>query len=288
MRQARRSTPRRVLPRAVAAAAAGARARAPAPAPRGYEAELAGACRRGEFGLVYQPICSMRDAAAPAFEALLRWQHPVLGAVAPELFIATAERNGLILDIGDWVFRAAADECRRLRRATGLPVRIAVNVSALQLASRAALRLWLQHLDDIGLPAEALTLEITERVMSERPQDMFEHLRQLSEAGFGISLDDFGTGYSNLAMLGHAPLDLLKLDGSLTRCLPDSPRHRAIARAVVALAHQLGIQVVAEGVEQPAQARASSELGCDFAQGYWYGRPMSAAQVERQLSQAVA
>lgn len=274
MREPRRRAPRRALSHAAATP--------------GWQAELGLARQREQFSLVYQPICGMRDATPPAFEALLRWQHPVLGAVAPESFIALAEHSGLILDIGDWVFRTAADDCLRLRRTTGQPVRIAINVSALQLASRPAMRLWLHHLHDIGLPADALTLEITERVMSQRPQDMSEHLHELSAAGLCIALDDFGTGYSNLAMLGHAPLDVLKLDGSLIRCLADSPRHRAIARSMVDLAHQLGIQVVAEGVEQAAQAWISSEMGCDFAQGFWYGRPLALAQVERQLGETVS
>ena len=296
MRQPRHLVPRRVLPRAVAGCARAARprlARADAPAApahptAGIAAELARASQRGQFRLVYQPICSMREPAPPAFEALLRWDHPWLGSVAPDDFIGLAEHNGLILDIGDWVFRSAAEECLRLRRATDLPVRVAVNVSALQLASRAAMQLWLRHLHGIGLPADALTLEITERVMSRRPEAMCEHLAELRAAGLRISLDDFGTGYSNLAMLGQAPIDTLKLDRSLTRCLADSQRHRTIARSIVELAHQLRIQVVAEGVENPAQAWISSEMGCDFAQGFWYGRPVPASQLALTARTAVA
>ncbi len=255
-------------------------------AQRGFEGELGRALQRGQFRLVYQPILRMPDGGPPQFEALLRWQHPRLGAVAPDSFIALAEDNGQILHIGDWVFRTAADECLRLRRASGQPVRIAVNVSPLQLASRSTLQLWVQYLQGIGLPAHALTLEITERVMTQRPDQVARHLRLLGDAGFRLALDDFGSGYSNLAMLGQFQLDTLKLDRSLTRCLAHSERHRTITTSIVEMAHQLRMKVVAEGVEGPAEATITSDLGCDYAQGYWYGMPLSSAQVAQRLADA--
>ncbi len=261
--------------------------RGPAPALRSaVECELGRALQRGQFRLVYQPILRLGGGGPPLFEALLRWEHPRLGAVSPESFIAMAEENGQILYIGDWVFRTAAAECLRLRRLTGQALRLSVNVSPLQLASRASLQLWIQHLQDIGLPAQALTLEITERVMSQQPRRVAEHLQLLAEAGFRIALDDFGSGYSNLAMLGQFQLDGLKLDRSLTRCLARSQRHRTITSSIVELAHQLQMQVVAEGVEEADDASITRALGCDFGQGYWFARPLSAQQVEQRLAAA--
>ena len=245
--------------------------------------ELRHAAHRGQLQLAYQPIHAMRGAAPHDFEALLRWRHPLLGEVAPERFIALAEHSGLILELGDWVFQAAAAECARLRAASGRAVRVGVNVSPLQLASRATVQLWLRHLQDIGLPADALTVEITERVMLRHPETVAGQLRLLAEAGVRIALDDFGTGYSNLAMLGQLPVHALKLDRSLTQGLVGSERHRTIARSIVGMAHGLRMEVVAEGVEQTEQAAITQELGCDFVQGYWYGRPLSPAQAEQWL-----
>ncbi len=248
--------------------------------------ELRLALRRGQLRLAYQPIHRMRGADSSSFEALLRWRHPVLGDVAPEHFIDLAEQDGLILELGDWAFRAAAAECRRLRSVSGRSVHVAINVSALQLSSRPGMQIWLRHLQDIDLPADALSVEITERVMVRHPEAVAGQLRLLADAGVRIALDDFGVGYSNLALLGQLPVHALKFDRSLTQALVDSERHRTIASSIVDMAHRLRMQVVAEGVEQTAQAAITHELGFDFAQGYWYGRPLSAAQAEQWLRAA--
>ncbi len=270
----------------VAASSAPPRRRALRPA-RGTQRqlldELRHAAHRGQLRLAYQPIQSLRGTGAPDFEALLRWNHPLFGEIAPERFIALAEQSGLILDIGDWVFRTAAAECMRLRACSGRDVRIGVNVSPLQLGSRATMQLWLQHLRDLQLPADALTVEITERVMLRHPEAVAGQLRLLADAGVRIALDDFGVGYSNLAMLGQLPVHALKLDRSLIQALVASERHRTIAGSIVGMAHRLRMQVVAEGVEQTTQAAITHELGCDFAQGWWYGRPLSAARTEQWL-----
>ncbi len=265
------------------------RRRAPRPARGGQRQlvdELRHAAHRGQLRLAYQPIHSLRGAGAPDFEALLRWHHPLLGEVAPERFIALAEHSGLILEIGDWVLRTAAADCRRLRACSGRAVRVGVNVSPLQLGSRATMQLWLQHLRELELPADALTVEITERVMLRHPEAVAGQLRLLADAGVRIALDDFGVGYSKLAMLGQLPVHALKLDRSLTQALVASERHRTIAGSMVGMAHRLRMQVVAEGVEQTTQAAITQELGCDFAQGWWYGRPLSAAQTEQWLRAA--
>ncbi|WP_297908205.1 EAL domain-containing protein [Thiomonas sp.] len=248
--------------------------------------ELRLALRRGQLRLAYQPIHRMRGADPSSFEALLRWRHPVLGDVAPEHFIDLAERSGLILEIGDWAFRAAAAECRRLRATSGRAVHVAINVSPLQLSSRTTVQLWLRHLQDIDLPPDAISVEITERVMVRHPEAAAGQLRLLADAGVRIALDDFGVGYSNLAMLGQLPVHALKFDRSLTQALVDSERHRTIACSVVDMAHRLRMQVVAEGIERTAQAALTHEMGFDFGQGYWYGRPLSAAQAEQWLRAA--
>ncbi len=273
----------------VAATAAPPRRRALRPA-RGAQRqlldELRHAAHRGQLRLAYQPIHSLRGTDTPGFEALLRWNHPRFGEVAPERFIPLAEHSGLILEIGDWVLRSAAAECKRLRACSGRAVRVGVNVSPLQLGSRATMQLWLHYLQDLGLPADALTVEITEQVMLRHPEAVAGQLRLLADAGVRIALDDFGVGYSNLAMLGQLPVHALKLDRSLTQGLVASERHRTIAGSIVGMAHRLRMQVVAEGVEQTTQAAITHELGCDFGQGWWYGRPLSAAQARQWLHAA--
>ncbi len=263
----------------------GAARRAPAHE-RMLQHELRHALARDQFHLVYQPICSVEDGATRSFEALLRWEHPSLGSIEPQRFIGLAEDSGLILDIGDWVFRAAADECLRLRRGSASEVRVGVNVTQMQLASRPTTQLWVRYLHDIGLPCEAMTLEITERTVSRWPERVADHLAQLADSGLRISIDDFGTGYSNLAMLAQLRPHSLKLDASLVQGLAACERSRTIAHAVVSMAHRLHMQVVAEGIELPAQAHISRELGCDLGQGWWYSRPLSPAQLPRRLAAA--
>ncbi len=254
-------------------------------------ARLAGELREAlparQFSLVYQPILSLRDpAAAPRkAEALLRWKHPTLGDVSPAQFIPLAETSGLIVDIGDWVFREAAAQALAWRTAGHEAFQISINKSPVQFLSERSHRVgpdWITHLRGLGLPGDALAVEITEGLLLERDEAVAERLRALREAGMAVSLDDFGTGYSSLSYLQHHEIDTLKIDRSFVAGLESGGKALSLCRAIVTMAHELGMEVVAEGVETEAQMVALREMGCDWGQGWWFGRGISAAEFEER------
>ncbi|MFG6467743.1 putative bifunctional diguanylate cyclase/phosphodiesterase [Roseateles sp. BYS87W] len=254
-------------------------------------AELREALAAGQFHLVYQPILNLREPTAPPrkAEALLRWTHPSLGDVSPAQFIPLAESSGLIVDIGDWVFREAASQARAWRGAGHGRFQISVNKSPVQFLSertRAPQADWLAHLHAIGLPGDALAVEITEGLLLERDEAVAARLRALRTAGITISLDDFGTGYSSLSYLQHHDIDTLKIDRSFVAGLEHGDKALALCRAIVTMAHELGMQVVAEGVETESQATLLRHMGCDWGQGWWFGRGVTAAEFESRWLQA--
>jgi EAL domain-containing protein (putative c-di-GMP-specific phosphodiesterase class I) len=217
-------------------------------------------------------------------EALLRWRHPQRGLLAPGEFVALAEDSGLILPIGHWVLDAA---CRQIRawRDAGLAVpRCAVNLSARQLAGDALVADVAQALAANGLQPDALEVEITESVLMADPQRAGRILQGLSALGVHIAIDDFGTGYSSLAYLKRFPAQTVKIDRSFVAGLPDDRDDAAITQAVVAMAHSLGLEVVAEGVEKPEQVDFLHALGCHTAQGYLIGRPVPADELASRLA----
>ncbi|HSN32921.1 MAG TPA: bifunctional diguanylate cyclase/phosphodiesterase, partial [Ideonella sp.] len=246
------------------------------------EQALEGALARGELHLVYQPqvvlpACGAEAAAMPAvlgFEALLRWRHAALGAIGPVEFIPLAEASGAIEPIGEWVLREA---CARLRqwRSVHPQLQMAVNLSARQLASDEAIERLAQVLAASGLPAGAVELELTESLLVDRSELMLGRLGRLRAAGFGLAIDDFGTGYSSLAYLDSFPITTLKIDRAFVRKLGQAAHGDAIARAIVAIGAALGADVIAEGIETPAQARALHALGCRRGQGYLYAAPLA-------------
>jgi diguanylate cyclase (GGDEF)-like protein/PAS domain S-box-containing protein len=256
-------------------------------------AELREALPARQFSLVYQPILSLREPASPPrkAEALLRWTHPKLGEVSPAQFIPLAEASGLIVDIGDWVFREAAAQVKAWRAAGHEGFQVSVNKSPVQFFNERSQRLqpdWVAHLRELGLPGHALAVEITEGLLLERDEAVAERLRSLREAGLSISLDDFGTGYSSLSYLQHHDIDTVKIDRSFVAGLEAGGKALALCRAIVTMAHELGMQVVAEGIETEAQMRALQAMGCDWGQGWWFGKGVSAeAFEERWLSGAV-
>jgi diguanylate cyclase (GGDEF)-like protein/PAS domain S-box-containing protein len=247
------------------------------------EADLRAAIDRDELQLHYQPKVQVDSGALVGIEALLRWRHPQRGLLAPGEFIALAEDCGLIVPIGHWVLRAACRQVRAWRDAGCAVPRCAVNLSARQLVSETLVDEVADALATWQLDAGALEVEITESVLMADPERANRTLQGLHALGVHIAIDDFGTGYSSLAYLKRFPAQTVKIDRSFVSGLPDDRDDAAITQAVVAMAHSLALEVVAEGVETAAQLDFLRRLGCDGAQGYLIGRPMPAAQLQRQL-----
>jgi len=242
------------------------------------EADLRNALSKGEFKLHYQPRVQADSRDLSGFEALLRWQHPVRGAVPPGQFIAVAEEAGLIQAIGDWVLNEACRQAEAWRHA-GLQVpTMAVNVSSHQLRQPGFAQRVTEILQQTQWPAHRLELEITESALMESTELPVLILRELAATGVRLALDDFGTGYSSLAYLKTFPLQRLKVDRAFVAQLESDANDRLLTAAIVSLAHKLGLEVTAEGVETEAQARLLIEQGCDELQGYHFGHPLPPAQ----------
>jgi EAL domain-containing protein (putative c-di-GMP-specific phosphodiesterase class I) len=220
-------------------------------------------------------------------EALLRWQHPSLGLVAPAQFIPLAEENGLIVPIGEWVLHQACSQVMAWRRA-GLPlVKLAVNLSARQLQHSNLVAMVDQVLADTGLPVACLELEITETAAMADMAASIARLQELRHLGVKISMDDFGTGYSCLSYLKQFPLDGIKIDRAFVKDLPHSPVDQAMVKAIIAMAQGLSLSAVAEGVETPEQRQCLQELGCNKMQGYLFGHPQPAIAAAEHLMNGV-
>jgi diguanylate cyclase (GGDEF)-like protein/PAS domain S-box-containing protein len=240
------------------------------------ERKLRHALARGELTLHYQPQFDAGSRRPVGVETLLRWNHPNDGMIAPCRFIPIAEQNGMIVDIGEWVLHSA---CRQMKRwlDDGLaPLRVAVNVSARQLRQRDFCEMVAGALADSGLPPELLEIEITESSVMENPQETIGILQKLSSMGITLAIDDFGTGYSSLAYLKLFPIDHLKIDRSFVADIEHDLNDRTIAFGTIALAHSLGLKVVAEGVETEDQYVLLRGNGCDEIQGYLFSLPLPA------------
>jgi diguanylate cyclase (GGDEF)-like protein len=247
------------------------------------EGHLLHAVERKELSLVYQPIVSLRTGSTVAFEALLRWQNPTLGAVSPGLFVPLAEETGLIQDIGEWVLDQAMADLASWDSGPGL--RLAVNVSSRQLRNpRRFLRAVEVALDRHGVQPSQLELEITERLLLEELPDTALALRELDARGVRLSIDDFGTGYSSLGYLKRFPVDVLKIDRSFVNGVLKDSSDAALVHAILALAQALHLSVVAEGVESPAQAEFLHMNGCPCGQGFWFSRPLLPENVPAYLT----
>ncbi|MBB3082921.1 putative bifunctional diguanylate cyclase/phosphodiesterase [Geodermatophilus sabuli] len=252
---------------------------------RRLEQELTGALARDEFRLVYQPVVDLADDRVVGFEALLRWRSPELGAVPPDVFVPVAEDLGLIGDIGAWVLREACRTAAAWRREHGVAAdaTMAVNVSAVQLASPQLLEDVRAALAASGLPASALVLEVTETALVDDPERAAASLTALRALGVQLALDDFGTGYSSLGYLQEFTVDVLKIDRSFVATIPADGELPPIVRGLIDLARALDLEVVAEGVETPAQ-RARLQAGrCARAQGYLFAAPLEATDAELLL-----
>jgi diguanylate cyclase (GGDEF)-like protein len=240
------------------------------------ESALRRALERDEFELHYQPQVHVADNTIVGYEALLRWHSAVLGDVPPSDFIPVAEATGLMLPIGSWVLRAAFQQQVRWQRDGRVDLRVAINISALQFRHEGFMSELTSLLDQTGADPGRIELEITESALMQVGEEMVERLHQLCRLGFTLALDDFGTGYSSLAYLKRFPLERLKIDRSFVRELPHDPEDCAIATATLSLARNLGMGVVAEGVENAAQRDFLVAAGCEVLQGFLFGRPVPA------------
>jgi diguanylate cyclase (GGDEF)-like protein len=245
-------------------------------------ADLPNALRDGQMYLLYQPKMRVRDQRIGGVESLVRWQHPVFGNVSPAEFVPIAERTGASAQLTRWVLRTAVEQLS-LWHQDGLRIHTAVNLSASDLLDERLLQDILGALRDFNLPSGALTLEITESVLLREPHTVKRNIELLRVAGVRFSVDDFGTGYSSLSQLRELAVDELKIDQAFVRVAARGQEDIAVLKAIVEMAHGLGLRTVAEGVESEAQRELLTELGCDYLQGYLISRPSRAADLEPML-----
>lgn len=236
--------------------------------------EFAGALERGELQLHYQPQFEASSEQIRGFEALLRWDHPKLGSIPPDKFIPIAEETGWIVPIGEWVLREACRTNRLLQDTAGAPAVMSVNISAIQLQDASFTDTLCLILQESGLSPELLELEITESTLILSWDTVAQALDRLHEHGVRIALDDFGTGYSSLSYLQRLPVQLVKIDRSFIHGMTRSLREKTLVESMIRLVHNLGIRVLAEGIEKEEQLRCLQSLSCDCVQGYLLGRPM--------------
>jgi predicted signal transduction protein with EAL and GGDEF domain len=249
------------------------------------ETDLRRAAEQNEFRVHYQPIVSLRDCHIIGFEALVRWQRPDVGLVMPSGFITAAEETGLILKIGTWVMHEACAQIGEWNRQfpCAPPFAIAVNISAKQFAQADLVTQIAKILRDTGLPPENLKLELTESVTMRDDSRTARILSELRAMGVRLCIDDFGTGYSSLSYFRRFALDVLKIDRSFISEILSSSESREIAKTIINLGTNLGMEVVAEGVETQEQVSLLRSLGCEFAQGYFFAKPLDPAEIARTL-----
>lgn len=253
---------------------------------RELEKDLRDALTRDQFYLVYQPQISYRDNRVVGVEALIRWQHPEHGLVPPDLFIPLAEQNGTIIAIGEWVLDQACKQLRDWHDQGFIDLRMAVNLSTVQLHHAELPRVVNNLLQMYRLPPRSLELEVTETGLMEDISTAAQHLLSLRRSGALIAIDDFGTGYSSLSYLKSLPLDKIKIDKSFVQDLLDDDDDATIVRAIIQLGKSLGMQVIAEGVETAEQEAYIISEGCHEGQGYFYSKPLPARELGAYLKQA--
>jgi len=232
----------------------------------------------------YQPIVDLMSGAVSKAEALVRWQHPQRGLVSPAEFIPIAESSGLIGPLGEWVFQQAAGQVRRWRETLHPHFQISINKSPVQFENPDSQAIpWIDQLRALGLGGESVVVEITEGLLLSDSNDVVEQLLRLADDGIQVSLDDFGTGYSSLAYLQKFDIDYIKIDRSFVRQLVAGSTDLALCQAIIAMAHTLGMKVVAEGIETEPQRQLLADAGCDFGQGYLFSPPVPAPDFEQML-----
>lgn len=253
----------------------------------GLETDLRRALSQEEFHLFYQPVVDLTTGSVSGVEALLRWRHPNRSELGPASFIPVAEDTGLIVAIGRWVLAEACREVMRWQQnPEAQPLKLFVNISAREFQEPDLVAHIANTLTATGLPPQQLCLELTETAVMEDVDQAINTLTTLKGLGIALSLDDFGTGYSSLGYLSRFPMDVLKVDRSFVAALPDDIGAEAIVRAIIALAHTLGLAVTAEGVETAAQLLHMQALGCQHVQGFYFAPPVSAGEVPALLGPA--
>jgi len=246
--------------------------------------DLRNALAERQFWLAYQPIVELSTGFIHKAEALIRWQHPTRGLISPADFIPVAETTGMIIDIGEWVFREAAQQAAQWRTKHHEQFQVSINKSPVQFQKEGNGHLaWFEHLRELGLPGESVVIEITEGLLMDAGALITGQLLAFRDAGIQVSLDDFGTGYSSLSYLKKFDIDYLKIDQSFTRNLSPDANDLALCEAIIVMAHKLGIKVIAEGIETQEQCDLLMAAGCDYGQGYLFSKPVAAGEFEKLL-----
>jgi diguanylate cyclase (GGDEF)-like protein/PAS domain S-box-containing protein len=247
--------------------------------------DLRGSLSSDQFRLHYQPIVELSSGNIHKAEALIRWQHPARGLIGPAEFIMLAEESGMILEIGDWVFREAARQVQRLRKIYHPDFQISVNKSPIQFRNdERYFQDWLPHLQQLGLPGACISIEITEGLLLDATPSVKAKLLDLRDAGIQVALDDFGTGYSSLSYLKKFDIDYIKIDRSFVRNLTALSDDMVLCEAIIVMAHKLGLKVIAEGIETAMQCKLLTSAGCDYGQGYFFSHPLPLHEFDTMLA----
>jgi len=248
------------------------------------ETELREALKRDEFELYYQPKVRLEDQQFTGVECLIRWEHPTRGLLGPNEFIEIAEDTGVIVDMGSWVIEQACKAARIFRAEHSESFQVALNISPRQFRDPNLITTIRRCLREANLPPEALEIEITETMLMQDIEAATQTVQRLHDIGTSLAIDDFGTGYSSLMYLKKFPIDTVKVDRSFVMDIPVSEDDMAITSAVIAMAHQLKMSVVAEGVETHAQRDFLVEHDCEYAQGYLFGKPLPMDKIRDLLT----
>jgi diguanylate cyclase (GGDEF)-like protein len=251
--------------------------------------DLRGALAADQFKVYYQPIVDTKTGAIHKAEALIRWLHPQHGLVSPASFIPLAEETRMIVDIGDWVFREALRQAALWRKHFRPDFQVSINVSPLQFRGEGNFQSgWLETMRRLGLPGQSVAVEITEGLLLDADAEITDKLLAFRDAGVTVSLDDFGTGYSSLSYLKRFDIDYLKIDRSFVHNMETSSNDLALCDSIIVMAHRLGLQVIAEGVETREQQDLLAKAGCDYLQGYLFAKPLPPEEFETLLAQQKA
>ncbi len=251
--------------------------------------DLRAAIAAEQFEVWYQPIVALDSGKVCKAEALLRWRHPTRGLLGPADFIPFAESNGMIVEIGDWVLRRVAQQVQQWQRSIDRAFQVSVNKSPLQFRrDGAGYEGWQAYLRQLALPQNSIVIELTESALMGAPAQVLERLRQYRAMGVQVALDDFGLGYASLSHLKRYAVDYVKIDQSFVATIEHDDGDLALCEAIIAMAHKLGMKVVAEGVETRVQRALLADAGCDYAQGYVFAHPLPADEFEVMASLAVS
>lgn len=244
--------------------------------------DLRFALTKKQFMLKFQPIVELMNGRVHKAEALIRWNHPKHGWISPKEFIPLAEESGIIVEIGDWVFRDALQRTKYFRKKIHPDFQISINKSPIQFRDKSDLfQKWLPYMEELGLPGESLAIEITEGLLLDIDKNVTDKLLILRDAGIQVTIDDFGTGYSSLSYLNKLDIDYLKIDQSFVHNMIDRSENMALCEAIITMAHKLGLKVIAEGIETKYQCQLLTSIGCDYGQGFFFSKPLTAEMLTK-------